>query len=302
MRYFMLAFILCATILNAAASGPAAAQENPLAKFVIGESDVGGFTIMREPAYYGPESLWNYINGGALPYLDYGVVNVATYSGSIGGDGFEIVVDIYDMADSLGAFGIYSNERFPEYDYLDIGVEGYLTENALSFWKDRYYIKIFSMDASPPSTGPIETVGRALDSVIPDGGGMAYQFGLFPRENRLPKTESYIAKNVLGQDYLTNAFTVRYAEGDAEYQLYILATPSAETAKENLSKYRAFLKEYGSVDDISAGVGDENFVGREDWYGLMVFARSGRFILGSVGLDDFDRARDYLAAMAAGLE
>jgi len=296
---------LAAVCVSAALTASSvSADDNPLARFVIDDTELDGFTIIRKPAFYGPESLWNYINGGALPYLDYGVTNVAAWSGKLGPDGFEIVVDIYDMADSLGAFGIYSNERFPGYDYLDIGVEGYLTENALCFWKDRYYVKVFSMDAAPSSTDPIVRVAEALDASLPEGGGMPSYFSLFPAENRLEKTESYIAKNVLGQDYLTNAFSVRYRKGgneDDEYQIYILAAPSADEASGRFRRYRDFLGEYGSLETGDAGLGDESFAGTEDWYGLMVFMRKGRFILGTVGLPDYNLAKSYLETMAKGL-
>ncbi|MCD6308467.1 MAG: hypothetical protein J7M24_05675 [Candidatus Latescibacteria bacterium] len=295
------AFLMSAAFTASAVS----ADDNPLARFVIDDGALDGYTITGKPAFYGPENLWNYIDGGALPYLDYGVTNVVTWSGKLGPDGFEITVDIYDMADSLGAFGIYSSERFPGYDYRDIGVEGYLTENALCFWKDRFYVKVFPTDAAPPSTDPMVLIAEALDGAIPEGGGMPSYFSLFPGENRLEKTESYIAKNVLGQDYLANAFSVRYRkggeDGDGEYQIYILAAPSADEASGKFGRYRDFLGEYGSLEKREIGLGDDAFTGTEDWYGRMVFVLKGRFILGTMGLSDYNLAKSCLGKMANGL-
>ena len=296
---FILAIFFCAVFSNAACSETAP----DLNRFVLANDEIPGFAIVKEPAYYNPGTLWNYINGGALPYLDYGVGDVVTYSGTVGSDGFEIVVDIYDMADSLGAFGIYSSERFPEYTYPDIGVEGYVTEDALSFWKDRYYVKVFSNESSTPSITPIEQIARAVDRRIPDGGGMPEYFSLFPPKGRLEKTESYLAKNVLGQDFLANAFVVTYrTDDDQEYQLYLLSASNPDEAGEKLRKYREFIGEYGTLEKKKRiGLGEEEFVGNEAWYGLMLFVRAGAVTLGSVGCSDFDLARSQLDYMISGL-
>jgi len=272
-----------------------------IGRFVLSDGDAENFSVTGEPRYFRPENLWNYINGGALPYIDYGVGDVLTYSGAWNPGGLEIVVDIYDMADSLGAFGIYASERFPEYRYLPVGVEGYLTGNALCFWKDRWYVKVFSKEDAPGSTAPIEAVARAVDSRIPSGGGMPGFFKLFPREGRLPRTEAFLAKNVLGQDFLERAFTVRYLRGDEEYGLYIIVNDDPAQAAGRLRLFRDFVKEFAELDDDPVAFGDEAFTGREDWYGALFFARKGSFIVGSVGLTDTGFARKLLTAIMAGL-
>ena len=274
---------------------------HPLKQFVISEVDGKKFSIVNEPGYYGPESLWNYINGGALPYLDYGVSDVVTYTGIWAPDSLEIVVDVYDMVDSLGAFGIYSSERSPEYTYKNIGIDGYLTENTLCFWKDRYYVKVFSNDDSPSIITPIERVAHTIDQFIPEGGGMPSYFSLFPVRDRLEKTELFIARNVLGQDYFRNAFVVNYRRGDEEFQLYLIETSGEEEAEKQFHLYREFIREYGKLEDTQIALGDEVFIGREDWYGLMLFVRKGGFIIGSAGLSDVELAQEHLRAMLSDL-
>jgi hypothetical protein len=274
---------------------------HPLDRFILSGNDVEGFALLGKPAYYRPESLWNYIDGGALPYIDYGVVDVMTYKGVCSPDTSTITIDIYDMADSLGAFGIYSSERFPDYTYLDIGVEGYLTENTLCFWKDRYYIKIFFNQESPPTLAPLKQVAVMVDKRIPAGGGMPVYFSLFPKEGRLERTEAYSAKNVLGQEYLKNAFVVSYQRGGENFQIYLIKAPNPGEASKNFTAYREFLCDNGSPETRKISLGDESFIGKESWYGTMVFVRKGQFILGSSGLSDEKLAQNYLETLSAGL-
>ena len=304
MKHSLALLFIALTLCVATHAGSAWAQTeaNSLAPFVIEDGDIDGFSTMKKAEYYRPENLWNYINGGALPYLDYGVGDVVTFSGKIGSDGVEIVVDIYDMSDNLGAFGIYSNERYSDYDFREIGVEGYVGENIVCFWKDRYYIKIFSNAASIPSSDPLLNIARELDKRIPDGGGMSPYFALLPTENRQTKSESYAAKNVLGQDFLSKGFSALYTEGDSEYQFHIIECESPKDAKEKLAKYRAFMKDFAKVEKSREKLGDEILVCREDWYGLMIFVRKGKYIAGSVGLKDSKRAMKHLATIIEKLD
>ncbi len=275
--------------------------DHPMDRLVIRDGEIKEFSLVRGPDFYRPESLWNYINGGALPYLDYGVGDVVTYAGIWLPDSLEIIVDVYDMADSLGAFGIFSNERFPEYDMYARGVDGYITENSLCFWKDRYYVKVFSFDDTPSDLTGIERIAGAVDDRIPGGGGIPLVFSLFPEDSRLARTESYLAKNVLGQEYLKNACVVNYLRGDEEYQLYLITALDNDEAGNNFHAYRDFLKEYGELSKKQLSIGDEAFVGKESWYGVMVFVRKGKYIIASVGLSDLDSAQSHINKLMSGL-
>lgn len=274
-----------------------ASEQSPLLRFVLDGSDVPGFTVTREPRLYGPESLWNYINGGATPYLDYGVTEVITYGGIIRPDSLAVIIDVYDMADSLGAFGIYSNERFPEYVYLVIGAEGYMSENALCFWQGRYYVKVFTEDYDPPSIEPLKRIAQKLSARIGDTSAMPEVFSVFPMNGRVEHTESYAAKNVLGQEYLNRAYSVAYNDGDVEYRLYIIDGESPERVNDMFDTYRAFLNEYGTMTTDTVATGEESFVALEDWYGTIACVRTGPWMYMSVGLEDLKRVGDVLRSL-----
>ena len=300
-RGFFLVIVVLVFCLSYSHLSAEEKADHPLSRFVLSEKDSGKFTVERGPNYYGPESLWNYINGGALPYLDYGVKAVVSYAGQWKPEKLEIVVDVYDMADSLGAFGIYSNERFPEYTYLDSGIEGYITENALCFWKDRYYVKIISQEDDPKTMATLIELARTIENRIPDGGGNPWYFSLFPNQDKLERTESFTAKNVLGQDYLANAFSVNYRRGEEEFQLFLITVENAKAAHDNFASYKEFLTKYGEMTDKKISIGDEAFIGKESWYGTVLFIRKGSVILCTVGLSDDKLAKKHLETMATAL-
>ena len=46
------------------------------------------------------------------------------------------------MGNPLNAFGVYAAERSPEYKYIPVGAEGYISEGVLNFVQDRFYVKL----------------------------------------------------------------------------------------------------------------------------------------------------------------
>ncbi|MCB0799667.1 MAG: hypothetical protein KDB91_04130, partial [Bacteroidales bacterium] len=91
---------------------------------------------------YTADDLWDYINGAADAYLALGFIdlNIKEY---VRGKK-TIKAEIYRFGDDARAFGIYSMERSPGYNFIPVGVQGYNEEGVVHFYKDRYYIKIMS--------------------------------------------------------------------------------------------------------------------------------------------------------------
>ena len=50
----------------------------------------------------------------------------------------------------------------------------------------------------------------------------------------------------------------------------------AAEADKNFHAYKDFLKEYGELDKKRISIGDEEFVGKESWYGIMFFVKKGK--------------------------
>ena len=272
------------------------------ARFIPASKDIPGFTVVNGPAFYGPQNLWDYIDGGALPYLDYGVRDVAAFTAVCAPDTVKLDVDVYDMGDPLGAFGIYSTERDPGARFLSIGAEGYIAESALFFWKDRCYVKIVAAHSGGTPPKSLETVARAIERRIGGTGGMPRLLSLFPAQERVARSEKYIAKDVLGQDFLKRAFTAEYNLDGTPYRLFLIESADSAQAKENFRGCAGFIRDSGGIDDTALHLGDEAFAGKESFYGRVIFARKERYILASVGLADASRAKKILTVMIGKLD
>ena len=95
-----------------------------------------------------PKTLFEYINGGADLYLtyDFQELKVAEYSNE---KKASVTIEVYRLKTPTDAFGIYSQERLSDANFVDIGTQGYIEENVLNFMAGPYYVKISGLHTGP---------------------------------------------------------------------------------------------------------------------------------------------------------
>jgi len=142
---------------SAAASSPAsAARKRDLADLPAVSSlfpKIEGWKISDGPTRYTPETLFEYIDGGADSFLQFDFQDLisATYvidhvrrgknrrssparHDSDSAASAAITVDIYRHRDGMRAFGMYTQERPAGTTPLPLGIEGYAGRTTLSSW------------------------------------------------------------------------------------------------------------------------------------------------------------------------
>ena len=90
---------------------------------------------------------------------------------------------------------------------------------------------------------------------------------MLPAKNRIDNTVQYLMVDALGLDFLTNAFTAQYRDGEAGFTGFVACCKSADNAAEVLAKFKAHLEEFGDMAEpakiegavMFAGVGGGDF-------------------------------------------
>ena len=298
---------LCLTSCAAKESGkkeakedvPAAASEVSLqlAALLPARDEVPGWGISQEPRSFKAGNLWEFIDGAADRYLAYGFEEVVTSEYVQEGTGLQVMVDIYRMKDPLNAFGIYAQERNPEYQFLKVGNEGYLTGTTLNFWTGSYYVKITAFEEREATGREMADLAGAVAAKVTDPGAEPAEVGCFPKANQLPHTVVYIPRDVLGQSYLTNGFEALYKAGDKEFRMILVVLESPEAAQGAMARYRQFLSGGGKPVNDLAVPGEGGFAGRESFYGSVVAVRSGRNIAMVLGVSSEDEGARLVASL-----
>jgi hypothetical protein len=199
--------------------------------------DVEGMETQESPDIYFPETLFEYINGAAEIYLSYDFKEliVAEYTDSDSSD--SVVVEIYDMGNHKNSFGIYSAERYPDSDFMDLGTQGYMEEGALNFLVGNYYVKLFCYDCKERSEQWLRTFSNKIVSRVDNKAGFPSYLETFPREGLIPNTERFILKNVMGYKFLHDGYVVSYKASGVDFDCFLIEGENAEEAAGMLKKY-----------------------------------------------------------------
>jgi hypothetical protein len=249
-----------------------------------------------EPRFFTPDNLWEFINGAADGYVMYGFEEVVTADFSMGSTDQQAVIDIYRMQDPVHAFGIYCQERNPDYEFLEIGAEGYMGGTALNFWRGPYYVKLTVFEESDELKEELSKLAKHVSGKIDHPAVEPREAGYFPTENQRARSIQFLPRDVLGQSYLRNAFEVQYQSEGTDYKIVAVLAEDEEAARSGLSKYKEFLSGAGDQKALE-GLGDEGFVGEDRFYGKVVAARSGSNLLIVLGPPSEEVGTSALTAM-----
>ncbi len=259
----------------------------------------GGWKLSTEPRIFAADNLWEYINGGAEGYLVYNfqAVIAADYESADGG--LQAVVDIYRMSDQLCGFGIYSAERNSFAPRVDIGAEGYLTDNALHFWQGPYYVKVTAFETGQGEQ--LEILARAVGAGLDATESNLPQLAAFPESGLQAGSERYMARDVLGHSELKNGFSADYELDGTEFKLFFILHDEVEQAAESYQAYKRFMEQYSKDVEEPTGIENPLFTAQDSYYGKVVAMLTGRAVVVSLGLEDPEKVNACLRLLTENL-
>ncbi len=272
--------LTCLAIFSAAGilAGRAASQAIPA-------PEVKGWELAEQPQTFKPESLFEYIDGAAESYLGYDFRELRVFQFK-GLEKAELTVEVYDMGNPRNAFGIFSVERSPESQIIEIGLDGYQEEGSLNFISGPYYVKLLCYGAGEAAPAALKAFARAVEAKAGERGNLPALLRAFPAEGLMPRSEKFILKNFLGYDFLHDGFVANYAVPDSEFDCFFIEGRDDAEAEAMMKRYLASLARNNPAAKDTAGV-----YRIRDKYALNIFlARTGRIICGVMRVKDGSEA------------
>jgi hypothetical protein len=190
---------------------------------------------------FNTETLWEYINGAADYYLNYGFsrLDVAEYQRSK--DEY-IKLEIYQHDNSVNTFGIYAYERPSKTTFLELGAEGYIEHSSINFYGNHWYIKIHTHQKDENAISTIKNIAGKVSEMMGKEVSPPDELNLLPSENKVERGEKYYPTNFLGMSFFSNALSADYKIEDNKYSVFIITEKSSEIATTTLGKYFDFTK------------------------------------------------------------
>jgi hypothetical protein len=261
------------------------------------DGELPGWSLVTEPEHYEADNLWEYINGQADFFIDYGFVRVDAAEYRNDQESSSVVLEVYRMGRPQEAFGIFAAERTQDDRPLEIGAEAYLGANVLGFWQGEQYVKITSFDEGSAIEQLLIGLAEEISSRIPGQERELETLLLFPEEGRVEASERFIPKNFLGQPYLTDAYRTDSTYHGEEVQLFIVDTGSPEEARSHLNRLEDFCRERDQGRVTLETTEDPAMLIVDGPSKMVVFQLNHR-LGGAIGMQSLDAGRAAAATLA----
>lgn len=270
-------------------SGPVTAGQagRPLLDLLPRAADLEGWAPEGEPQLFAGEALFEYIDGGAEIYHEYGFREVAVqdYKNPAGRT---VSLEVFEMASPAAAYGMFTFKRSGEGAAVPLGVDAELESYYLNFWGGRYLLTITGFDEDPATVAGLSVVGQAAAARIGAEAARPELVSLLPPAGLCPGSLKYFVGR-LGLDNTRAFFSARAfpaGEGvrgvyDDGTGLFVFRYDSAEAARLAFAEMTSGFAADARYREIRRT--DETFAARDEKGGALAAAARDTLILLSTG-------------------
>jgi hypothetical protein len=249
--------------------------------------EVSGWKQAEKPQVFSSKTLYEYINGAADLYLKYDFqdLQVAEYRNE---KKASVTVEIYRHRTPNHAFGIYSQERLANANFLNIGAQGYSESMVLNFIKGSYYVKISGYNTGADDQEILLAFARKVAQNLDGPTSLPAILSSFPAEGKKKNSEKFIARDFLGYSFFHSGFTADYELLGKKFQIFVIEGKNQNDCRDMMEKY---LKQTENLEKKS---GEGAYRLQDPYHGKVDLHWKGKYIWGTMNLDDPDLRSKYL--------
>ena len=218
---------------------------------------IKGWTAEPGDRFFDSETIFDYINGAGEVYRAYNLQRCLSrrYTNP---KGPPIVLDIFYMGSSEDAFGVFTHDQDGE--ALDVGQGALYRSGWLSFWKDRFFVSVYTEEETAAAEKAVRGLGKVVASLITAQGPKPRILLRLPHEGLLPRSIRYLHhhivlnyhfyvsdENILDLGPHTDAVLAGYQRGKEYARILLVIYPNKKKAAEALARFlRHYLPEADS--------------------------------------------------------
>ena len=255
--------LLCLLLLSLLATA-CGLEENDVRDAFVGTSAVPGWSLAGEVEVFGPENLYDLVDGQADSFFAYafGEVAVQTYEGASGGT---VRVEIWEMGIPADAYGLFTTYRAGH--PVTIGSGGDSDPGRrLDFWQDRFFVRVSSVSSEDDDT--LRAFAERVSSTLPASGEPPALVARLPPAGLVEHSQIFFHQEISIQDYLwlggqnilalgpeTNGVLAGYGVGGEVAKVLLVQYPDSEAASSALESL-----EGNGLGSLVASAVDDNLL------------------------------------------
>ncbi len=246
-----------------------------------------------KPLKFNKENLYEHIDGAAEFYLSYGFESLEVASWK--NNGVELTIEVYDHADPLHAYGIYSIEKSAKAVVFPVGLEGYGDASTFNFTAGKYYVKMSGMQLEKVPGFSLKSLAEEFSRTLCAKPESPKIVGMFPKENLMPNTCQYIPTEFMGLGFMGSAFRAKYSLGGEEITLFILERANRSEVEQIILKYASYAE--AKIKKPEEG----DFLFKDPFNGSVALRWKGNYLIGASGFSNKKVVMSLLEALSGKL-
>lgn len=250
-------------------------SQETIADALPADNELEGWKKDRGMQHYAGEDLYEYINGGAEIYHEYGFVRVVVqdYANSAGKS---VSVEIFQMTSPAAAYGMYTFKTDSKGKRIAIGSDAQLADYYMNFWQGPFLVTLTGFDETQETRTGLLDIAKSIGSKLSSDGDKPRIVSFLPEEDLDIQSPKYFT-GFLGLRNSHPFFSLNIAgfeqgiKGDYSggYSLFLLRFEGEEEARKGL----------------------RSIEGQEDRRGRNLFAAAhGRYVMFVLGKAGHERA------------
>ncbi len=257
--------------------------------------EIAGWKQTGDIQTFVPQNLYEYIDGDADLYVmyDFEELNVAEYRNE---KKASLTVEVYELKTPTHAFGIYSQERLPNANFINMGAQGYIESSVLNFLTGRFYVKMTSYHSGDQEREILLTFAKKISENLGPKGTLPAVLSSFPDEGKKKNSEKFIERNFQGYSFLHSAYTADYEVSGKNFKLFLIQGVNQNDCKQMIQEY---LKQ---TKNSQKGAVEGHYTVSDSYHGKIEFKWRGLYIWGTLNLNDPNLRSKYLKLFEAGLD
>jgi hypothetical protein len=221
-------------------------QDSGIAAAGDAQDMAAGLAPVSAAEHYDADTLSDKIDGKADLYLSAGFEGLSTRRFALVGDKSRWMERyVYAMGTLRNAYAVFSAQRRPNFQVVDIVPHAYLAGNGLFFVHGSFYVEIIAAEASPEVHKGMNALATAFIASHEMKTEDLAELRLFPSDHRVTGSIKLAASSAFGIDGLDGVFTAAYAGDQAQALAFVSRRTSRDRAEALAAKFNAFWLDFG---------------------------------------------------------
>jgi hypothetical protein len=277
-----------------------AATPAPITNLLPSAGFSEGWVTEGKRETFGPENLYQHIDGEAELFMPYGFEALAFSLYASAKDlNTALAVDIYRMRSPLDAYGIYSNYRNPDAEAVKVGSEAFVGDTQLMFYQDRYFVEITASGTSTPDRKAFEAAAQAIAGKLPSPAVKPKEITLLNAPQIAARTEKYVAESVLGYAFFKRGLTAEASVDGKTAKAFVILNGSPADARLAIDGYTAYLRKAGIEPKITEEKGAVTILAKDPLYKALALRQAGIYLFGVINAEAPEKGLPLLEVLTA---